>query len=285
MKFVEWATPVVFCVNVYLLFEIVKYGEDVHKNDSKSGYWGEKTANTNWCEPDYIVTPYIAEFWNTLSSFFVVIDGLYGIYYHCSWAETRYGVAWLLFLVVGLGSVMFHATLQRGWQLMDELPMVWANSVFIYVVHFIERKDDTRRERLFGMVFVAVYAAVSTVLIILYDTEDQVVFLVAYGSGVMWLMYSSIVLRKKYKTDQGVNVDLGLWGVFIYLFGFMVWLTDRRYCSIVQSWQMHSVWHFCAGLGTYIATLFWLQVRELYKGEHKLIFEKSLRFTRVAKAV
>ena len=34
------------------------------------GYWGNKTNNVPqpWCEADYEVTPYIAEFWNTLTS-------------------------------------------------------------------------------------------------------------------------------------------------------------------------------------------------------------------------
>ena len=69
-------------VNVLLalrfLFEIVVYGEDKVEDD-KQGFWGEKTANTNWCESDYVVTHYIAEFGNTISSLFVIFFGIYGI--------------------------------------------------------------------------------------------------------------------------------------------------------------------------------------------------------------
>ena len=60
--------------NNFQLFEIVVYGEDSIP-DHTEGYWGEKTANTNWCERDYVVTPYIAEFGNSLSSLFVVWFG------------------------------------------------------------------------------------------------------------------------------------------------------------------------------------------------------------------
>ena len=37
------------------------------EGDMATGWGGEKTANTNWCERDYAVTPYIAEFGNSLS--------------------------------------------------------------------------------------------------------------------------------------------------------------------------------------------------------------------------
>ena len=70
---------VVVMLGIRLLFEIVVYGEDSIP-DHTEGYWGEKTANTNWCERDYVVTPYIAEFGNSLSSLFVVWFGLYGLY-------------------------------------------------------------------------------------------------------------------------------------------------------------------------------------------------------------
>ncbi len=32
------------------------------------GFWGPRTASVDWCEPNYVHTFWIAEFWNTLSS-------------------------------------------------------------------------------------------------------------------------------------------------------------------------------------------------------------------------
>jgi hypothetical protein len=33
-----------------------------------SGFWGVPTASINWCEQNYAVIPWVAEFWNTLSA-------------------------------------------------------------------------------------------------------------------------------------------------------------------------------------------------------------------------
>lgn len=33
-----------------------------------TGYWGPQTSTIEWCEENYAVSPYIAEFWNTISS-------------------------------------------------------------------------------------------------------------------------------------------------------------------------------------------------------------------------
>eukprot|EP00478_Filoreta_tenera_P006172 GABV01007820.1.p1 GENE.GABV01007820.1~~GABV01007820.1.p1 ORF type:complete len:118 (+),score=23.52 GABV01007820.1:58-411(+) len=42
------------------------------------GFWGKVDSNVNWCEQDYAVSFYIAEFWNTLSSLPMVYFGILG---------------------------------------------------------------------------------------------------------------------------------------------------------------------------------------------------------------
>ena len=45
-------------------------GSDIGNGD---GFWGPPSATMNWCEEDYVVTPWIAEFWNTLSNLTFVV--------------------------------------------------------------------------------------------------------------------------------------------------------------------------------------------------------------------
>ena len=47
----------------------------------------------------------------------------------------RFFFSYLCLLSIGIGSWMFHMTLQYEMQLMDELPMVYACAVFVYCLY------------------------------------------------------------------------------------------------------------------------------------------------------
>ncbi|GFS18432.1 alkaline ceramidase 3 [Elysia marginata] len=38
------------------------------------GYWGKQTATLDWCEDNYAVSYYVAEFWNTLSNALMLLS-------------------------------------------------------------------------------------------------------------------------------------------------------------------------------------------------------------------
>ncbi|KAK6507612.1 Alkaline ceramidase 3 [Arthrobotrys musiformis] len=117
------------------------------------GIWGLPTSSVNWCESDYTITLYIAEFFNSLSSLFMVSFGLLGQYsltYLSKNVNTtprprrkdpdiydpllenpllvginRVWLTWFGLQIVGWGSVAFHGSLQWWSQAFDEVPMVW----------------------------------------------------------------------------------------------------------------------------------------------------------------
>ncbi|RKO97739.1 hypothetical protein CXG81DRAFT_11240, partial [Caulochytrium protostelioides] len=76
-----------------------------------SGYWGPVTSSVDFCETNYEVSPFLAEFWNAISSLAMFFIGI---------------------MIVGLGSLAFHGTLVRATQAWDELPMLISTNAFVF---------------------------------------------------------------------------------------------------------------------------------------------------------
>ena len=97
-----------------------------------TGYWGEPTATTDFCEPNYAVSFYVAEFYNAFSSLPLCVVSVCGVR-HCILMKlgVEQALCYAVVGVIGLGSVAFHATLTREGQVLDELPMLWVILLFI----------------------------------------------------------------------------------------------------------------------------------------------------------
>ena len=82
------------------------------------------TSSIDWCEDNFKHSEYVAEYFNTISSFSMVITGLF-IYNKCK-------VSSILLILVGIGSILFHAILSKSTQLLDEVPMIWLALYLVY---------------------------------------------------------------------------------------------------------------------------------------------------------
>ena len=74
---------------------------------------------------------------NTVSNLGYIIAGALG-FYQClrvkSSIPPRYAFLFAWMAVIGIGSLLFHATLLYSMQLLDEIPMLFSNSQMLYVL-------------------------------------------------------------------------------------------------------------------------------------------------------
>ncbi|KAI0520769.1 ceramidase [Xylaria bambusicola] len=96
-----------------------------------SGVWSPPTSSANFCEEDYAVTRYFAEFINTLTNLAYVLFALQYMYGPGSRGllSPKTDFMSVSLLVLGIASFLFHATLRHGFQFGDELAMlglVWS---------------------------------------------------------------------------------------------------------------------------------------------------------------
>jgi len=114
---------------------------------AKSRFWGVPNSSINWCEYDYLYSPYVAEFWNSMSSLCMTIFGMVGRYSlidhvvgdpiladRSNNGLDRIWWTWVMLEIVGWGSVAFHGTLKWWSQALDEVPMVCLQSSLFFVI-------------------------------------------------------------------------------------------------------------------------------------------------------
>ena len=73
-------------------------------------------------------------FFNTFSSLAIVAAGAVGFALNRAnpLQEARFDIAYLAVMVVGIGSMAFHATMLRPMQMLDEVPMLYSAQAMVY---------------------------------------------------------------------------------------------------------------------------------------------------------
>ncbi|KAK6122874.1 hypothetical protein DH2020_043400 [Rehmannia glutinosa] len=82
--------------------------------DGMSSFWGPVTSTHEWCEPNYVYSSYVAEFFNTISNIPCILLALIGLVNSLRQRfEKRFSVLHLSNMTLAIGSMLYHATLQR----------------------------------------------------------------------------------------------------------------------------------------------------------------------------
>lgn len=227
-----------------------------------SGFWGTPTSTIDWCEENYVVTHYIAELVNTTTNSAFIALATYAFF---NALYNRHGQRFLLvcagFITVGIGSWMFHMSLLYEYQLLDELPMIYATCVPYWVVfsHGKSRADSTK-------VGLQISAAALTLTAVYLQFRDPTIHQVAYAVLNAVVLFKSMSLKNAYVKDEKALADfrkLLIRGLTYIALGYLCWNTDINFCSMYRGARRavgmpygfllegHGWWHFGTGLGVY----------------------------------
>lgn len=225
------------------------------------GFWiGRATpASVDWCEPNYAHSPYVAEWWNTLSSLPISLAAALGLLLF--WGsgrsrEPRFVLGYLLVVVVGLGSAAFHGTLSKLGQALDELPMVWAGLAFVYIVRFrASRRPPSAPERarmrrwraslgLYAGAFTLAYALLPAYFVF---------FILTYAGLIAYLVVRSALVSFK----EAPRPDRRRWFLLAagsYVGGvLLLWIPENVLLACdhpVQALGLHAWFHLTSALGS-----------------------------------
>ncbi|KAJ3271806.1 Alkaline ceramidase 3 [Terramyces sp. JEL0728] len=247
-------------------------------NDSanQQGFWGAQTSTLDWCEPNYVVSPYIAEFFNTVTNLNYIFLGLLGTYSaYITKSDLREHNGSIALLVIGAGSWLFHMSLLYSTQLSDELPMIYGTCLCLYnVFNLYDRNIKS------SIVLLSLYSIIVTAV---YEiTRIPVFFQTSYG--ILAVVYGIVPLIQTFKLSakhpDEVKMLLRMYtfNVCMYLLAFVLWNIDNNHCDALREWrttvpwyigmfsQFHGWWHLLTGLGCYGQVVHCRYMRFLVRG-------------------
>lgn len=240
--------------------------------EQTDGFWGKPTSTIDWCEENYVVSLYIAEALNTVTNAGFIALALLAIY--IGWknkVELRFTFAACGFLLVGIGSWLFHMTLKYEYQLLDELPMIYATCIPFWSVF-----SESRDKRSSVVVGLSIFMAANLLTLIYLIIKDPTIHQTAYGILNAAILFRSAYLTNKHVHDKKAAAQLHktmILGVLIFLLGYFLWNMDIHFCEQARatrrSWGMpygfilegHGWWHLFTGTGVYYYLIYEIYLR------------------------
>ena len=218
--------------------------------DTNTGYWSPSTSSIDWCERNYAISHYIAEYWNCLSSFSMCVLGgilfLRGVY---NKIEARFLLSSLGFVIVGLGSAYFHGTLTHLGQMADELPMVYSMIIWWFLLFRMNEFEPTINKLFFmdilvilgifyGLLWTYVHSLQTFVLIF----QAHMSLMVLGGIGKLIYLYR----QPHHHVSRLKNLLIVYVGLLIS--AFVCWTVDQQLCERLNTIsrlnpQLHAWWH------------------------------------------
>lgn len=264
----------------------------LNQDKNNLGRWSPVTSIVDWCEPNYQHFDSIAETYNTFSSiayilvafwYFYTAEKLYRSHKVASkLRQLRIYVTGVSAMVVGVGTYLFHMTLLRENQMLDEISM---NSLILLHIYGMinmsddvdQKQEDGRMKRLscFGL-FNTTKALITAVCcftlfsitIFVYDNTIPVVFQTMFGLSILTgIILSGFEAAKKIQNvhpdyqehfDNARRVKILLLASVIItaLLGFGVWLTDNFTCPRFEHFKLHAIWHVFTAYAGYMWGVF-----------------------------
>jgi len=211
------------------------------------GYWEPHTSSIDFCEENYRYTLYVAELLNSISALVIVVVPTLALAItprpFSRWP--RFILCYLSLIVVGVGSVMFHATLRRSMQNFDEVPMILANIVYLYC---IAQPKEAHVKPLFALLTGLTIA----ILLVYFVFEWFAVFFSIFAFQTIFLISLSYRLCFHREAGNNTTVLRRLWtlDVSVYFAAVCFWFTDNIACDQLGVGHLHILWHLFGAFGS-----------------------------------
>jgi len=178
-----------------------------------------KESSVNWCEPKYIITPYIAEFWNTITGIPYILLAIYGLS-----RMQKHPAIWFEIAGIGIGTILFHGGRTLIGQLIDEISIV----LFLMTI-------TSSLLNLKNTLLLHVAAAIAMFLYPPYNCHA--LFIVGLSAAIPLLL---IAIMDSHTREQIFHLFV------LTVCGISLWLIEKYSCDCSQTsicTYFHAIWH------------------------------------------
>ena len=225
-----------------------------------SGFWGPPTSSIDWCETNYAVSHYVAEWFNTLSSVPLIVVGLLGVRWHWRVLERRFLLVFASVALVGVGSTAFHGTLLFRLQMLDELPMLYTATLMVYLL--LEGNPKPAHGRWLPLALLAYLSVATFGATVTRGSVQAWFFQVSFTLLEFLGLYLTYrIYRASTAPDQRQAFRIGM---ALYSAAIVAWYIDFGHCEAwiaalaqvgLPNLQLHALWHVLVAGGLYLLIL------------------------------
>ncbi|KAF1990146.1 alkaline phytoceramidase [Aulographum hederae CBS 113979] len=232
----------------------------VFNGDPRShlGYWGTPTSNANFCEEDYAVTLYIAEFINSLTNLAYVYLALR---YRPSKSYLKLDFMSTSLILVGLTSFIFHATLRQTLQYFDDLSMFLLAGSLLQPLYCMNQSAHLRL-----LVSAVITVAISTMAAIYVRSGDIRIHMYAFAfmlhliwPRTLYLIHSKslnrtegekkVLMRRFYTAVGSLVLAYAIWNVDLEKCAELRAFRERLGVPLQWLFELHGWWHVGTAVG------------------------------------
>ena len=184
-------------------------------------FWGKPDVSVSFCEDKYVVSDYIAEYYNTMSALAYVIVGIF-------FFRTRLKKLSIIMILLGLGTALLHGTLRFYGQWLDETSMLILS--FFIIKEIRKERFNKKTNNLYLLALILPY--------FVFERFFCYFFLVFCSLQI----YIYLIARKKIKKYTLEYYLIKSYSIILLISG-ICWLLDQLFCEYVRDYQLHAVWH------------------------------------------
>jgi len=279
----HWVWPLlvmggIFCCTTlfYQFFTPETIAVQVQAAAGGAAYWGTVDSDFDWCEDNHAYLTYVAEPFNTITSSAYPLAAIYAYRTHGPLGLSGWHKAMLLVtLVMGLGSMVFHATLRYPAQLLDELPLYSMAILAASSLHARARRADWLQPVTAGWVLVLATSLLGSDRDSATHKAFRAIMAVTFSVACVYIFTAGAVVAGEVDGRRGGTDGARLFRVSFLAFvaALCAWLLDVAACHGLQRLPLSLPYPQLHALGWHLGTCFGL----LHLFALMLLRERSVR--------